>query len=494
VGDVVTSELSRLAHGLLFPALGRPTPPVWVASRVERGLAGFVVFGRDIVSGDQLHTLTGQLHGMREHLLLATDEEGGDVTRIEYHGGTSVPGNYALGRLDDLAATRAAAQQIGLSLVDAGIDWDLAPAVDTAVNPLSPNGVRTFGADRDRVAEHAAAWVEGLQSTGVSGCAKHYPGHGLSGADAHLATPTVDVSRDELLGWYLDPFRSAIAAGVDSIMVSHDLVPRVDDVPATLSRVLITDVLRGELGYDGVVITDALEMRGVRDVAPLAEAAVRAVAAGADALCLGSASYREDVDTAADALVSAVQRGDLGVARLVEANNRVARLGRRTRAPRALRDDDVGRRLADRAVRVTGDPRLRGPHVLVVRLEPDHSPAAGRPGADLEGELVARGLSVERLAVGPGTYNGAATAHAEVVQFTEEFGDDGDVVLLVRSPHRFPWQQTVITDVLGRHPRTVVVDMGFEGLDLSAARGWVQTFGAAGVCTRAAVAALTDSR
>ncbi|MFG1928717.1 glycoside hydrolase family 3 N-terminal domain-containing protein [Cryptosporangium sp. NPDC048952] len=255
---MTTVDLDRLAHGVLFPALGRPTPPVWVAERVRRGLGGFVVFGRDIVSREQLGRLTGELHGLREHVLLATDEEGGDVTRIESYGGTSVPGNYALGRLDDLDATRVAAEQIGLSLVAAGIDWDLAPAVDTAANPLSPNGVRTFGADR--VAAHAAAWVEGLQSTGVSACAKHYPGHGLSGTDGHLATPTVDVHRDDLLGWYLDPFRSAIAAGVDSIMVSHDLVRQVDDVPATLSPVLLTDVLRGELGYDGVVITDALEM------------------------------------------------------------------------------------------------------------------------------------------------------------------------------------------------------------------------------------------
>ncbi|MFG1928715.1 hypothetical protein [Cryptosporangium sp. NPDC048952] len=125
-----------------------------------------------------------------------------------------------------------------------------------------------------------------------------------------------------------------------------------------------------------------------------------------------------------------------------------------------------------------------------MRLEPDHSPAVGRLGADLEDELASRGLAVEGLTIDATTYNGAATVHAEVVQFTEEF-DDGEVVLLLRSPHRFAWQRAVISLVLDRHPDTVVVDMGFEGLDLSAARGWVQTFGASGVCTRTAAAALT---
>ena len=275
------SELKELAHGVLFPALGRKTVPRWAKERIAAGLGGFVVFGKDIATGEQLLELTGALHGLREHVLLSIDEEGGDVNRLEEHGGTAVPGNYALGRLDDPGRTREAAYQIGLSLVEAGIDWDLAPAVDTAVNPLSPNGIRCFGADRALVSKHAAAWVEGLQTAGVSACAKHFPGHGLSGTDAHLGTPSVPLSREELLDYYLDPFRSVIEAGVDSIMVSHVHLTQIDDVPATISAKVLTGILREELGYDGVVITDALEMRGISDVAGLPDAAVRAAAGGA---------------------------------------------------------------------------------------------------------------------------------------------------------------------------------------------------------------------
>ena len=174
----MNSELDRLAHGVLFPALGRPTVPNWIGPRIDAGLGGFVIFGRDIVDGDQFQQLAARLHGLRDHVLLSIDEEGGDVNRLENLGGFSMPGNRALGELNDVELTRQAAFQIGLSLVEAGVDWDLAPAVDTAVNPMSPNGIRCFGSDRDLVSRHTAAWVEGLQAAGVSACASITRGTG----------------------------------------------------------------------------------------------------------------------------------------------------------------------------------------------------------------------------------------------------------------------------------------------------------------------------
>ena len=489
----VNSELDRLAYGVLFPALGRPKLPNWVGPRIEAGLGGFVIFGKDIVDGDQFQRLAAELHGLRDHVLLSIDEEGGDVTRLENHGGFSMPGNRALGELDDLELTRQAAFQIGLSLVEAGIDWDLAPAVDTAVNPMSPNGIRCFGSDRDVVSRHTAAWVKGLQAAGVSACAKHYPGHGLSGTDAHLATPLVDVSRAELLDSYLNPFRAAIAAGVDSIMVSHDLVPQVDDVPSTISKVLLTDILRGELGYDGVVITDALEMYGIADVAPLAEAAVRAIEAGADALCLGAWAFLDDVDVAAAALVEAVESGRLPVERLRSANERLARLGTRPKADVALRDNALGQRLADQVAVTHGDPVLRSNAVLIIRLEPTHSPAAGSAGWGVEQLLRDAGKVVESIGLSGQTYNGPGMARAGVGEFRSEYGADSQVVLLVRGAHRFDWQEKLIGELQTQHPDLIVVDMGVPGTDYSAFAGWIQTFGSAQVCARTAAHRLLGS-
>ena len=482
----MNAELNRLAHGVLFPALGRPHVPNWVGPRIEAGLGGFVIFGRDIVDGDQFRRLAADLHELRDHVLLSIDEEGGDVNRLENLGGFSMPGNRALGELDDPELTRQAAFQIGLSLIEAGIDWDLAPAVDTAVNPLSPNGIRCFGSDRELVSRHTAAWVEGLQAAGVSACAKHYPGHGLSGTDAHLATPLVDVSRAELLDSYLDPFRAAIDAGVDSIMVSHDLVPQLDDVPATISRTLLTDILRGELGYDGVVITDALEMYGIADVAPLPEAAVRAIEAGADALCLGSWAFLEDVDMAATALVEAVESGRLPLERLQSANDRLARLGTRPKADIALRDNSLGEGLAEQVAVSHGDVRLRSEHVLIIRLEPTHSPAAGSAGWGVELLLREAGKVVESIGLSGQTYNGPGMARAGAGEFRSEYGADSQVVLMVRGAHRFDWQEKLITELQAQHPDMIVVDMGVPGTDYSGFAGWIQTFGSARVCSEVA--------
>ncbi|MGP4015188.1 glycoside hydrolase family 3 protein [Saccharopolyspora sp. 5N708] len=486
------NDLSRLAHGVLFPALGRTYVTRWAKERIEAGLGGFVLFGKDISAGEQLRELTASLHALGDHVLLAIDEEGGDVNRLEDYGGTSVPGNHALGRLGDPQRTRQAAHQIGLSLVEAGIDWDLAPAVDTAVNPMSPNGIRCFGADRAQVSEHAAAWVGGLQDAGVSACAKHFPGHGLSGTDAHLGTPVVPLSRAELLDHYLDPFRSAISAGVDSIMVSHVRLTEIDEVPATISAAVLTGILRAELGFDGVVITDALEMHGIRDVAGLPEAAVRAIATGADALCLGAWAYQEDVAAAVDALVGAVRNGTLSEQRLFEANERISRLGNRPKPAATGHDDSVGQQLADDVVVVHGDPvlhgnpGLRGGRALVIRLDPTHSPAAGKSSWGVEQPLRDAGVDLEVVAVNGSTYNGDGMVRAELGQYRDEYGPDADVVVLIRSSHRFEWQAPILAQLRERCPQAVIVDMGVPGDDFADFRGWIQTFGAARVCAQAA--------
>ncbi|GAA3518215.1 glycoside hydrolase family 3 N-terminal domain-containing protein [Actinocatenispora rupis] len=484
------SDLSRLAHGVLFPGVGRPRLPRWAAKRIDRGVGGFVVYGKDVESAEQVRALTDAVHGLREHVLVATDEEGGDVSRLEYAGGISTPGNLPLGRIDEPDTTEAAAYQVGLSLRDAGIDWDLAPTVDVAANPLTPIGSRSFGADRGLVSRHTAAWVRGLQAAGPAACAKHFPGHGESNADAHFGATTVGVPRDELLASYLDPFRAAIAAGVDSIMVSHDRLTAVDpDLPSTISAPVITGILRTDLGYDGVVLTDALEMRGIADVADVPTAAVRAIAAGADALCLGSWAYGEDVDAAAAALVAAVRDGRLDEGRLRQANDRLARLGTRARSA-ADRDDEIGVRLARRALVVHGDPRVRGRHVLTVRLTPSVSPAIGRRDWGIEPLLADAGLELTTVVVDGDTYNGPGMVRAEIGQYRSECGADAPVVIQVRSPHRFDWTGPILADLRDRCPDAVVVDMGVPGESFAGFRGWVRTFGASRACAQAAVGAL----
>jgi len=489
----VVADVEQLAHAVLFPSLGRPTVPRWVKDPLAAGLGGFVLFGREAVSADQVHRLTSQLREQAPGIHIAVDEEGGDVSRLEATGVISTPGNLALGSIDDLDLTRDCAVQLGLALRELGVDWNLAPAVDVAANPLTPNGVRCFGSDRGRVAEHAVAWVEGLQSTGVSACAKHFPGHGMSGTDAHLGTPNLELSRTELIDFYLDPFRAVVAAGVDSIMVSHPQVPALDDWPASISKPIITGLLRDELGYDGVVITDALEMKGVARMAELPQAAIRGLRAGADALCLGSWSFGEDVRTCVAAITAAVASGELDQQQLERSAARLRRIGARQPTADESFDPEFGIRLARKAIQADGQPRLRGSAALVVRLEPGVSPAAGRGHGDVEGLLAARGTTVERIAVAEQTYNGEGMLRAGISEFLDEYGTDGEVLLLVRSPHRYDWQLRVLDRILETTPDAIVLDMGFVDRDFSTARAWIRTFGGSAACATAAVDVLCGS-
>lgn len=499
--NVTDKTLLAMAYGVIFPAVGRATVPQWVRHRADRGLGGFVLYDRAGRSLAEIKALVAALRDTCGQIHIATDEEGGAVSRLgTMSDELSSPGNYALGVVDDLSLTEAVARDIGESLSSVGIDWDFAPAVDVAVNPDTPNGVRCFGSDRGRVGEHAAAWIRGLQAAGVSGCAKHFPGHGVSGTDAHLGTPVIDLKRDELVARYLDPFRAAIAAGVDSIMVSHDRLPLIDAVPSSISAPVITGLLRKELGYDGVVITDALEMRGVRDVAPLGRAAVMALAAGADALCLGSWSFGVDADIAAAAIVEAVRDGRLAAARLEQAHHRLQNMGRasstRTTAPAAPGPSRARAAVvaARGAMEVTGVLPTPVHHFLVIRLDPENSPAAGHGPSDISTYLTrVPDVRVQTERLTDRTYAGHDMIGAITSDFREEHGADGQVVIVVESPHRFPWQRELLGVFRQLTPDAVVVDTGFVHEDFSDFRAWIRTHGPARLSVSLAADALAGA-
>ncbi|HEU4807586.1 MAG TPA: glycoside hydrolase family 3 N-terminal domain-containing protein, partial [Homoserinimonas sp.] len=275
---------------VLLPGFIGTTLPDWVVTRLRNGLAGVCLFGDNIESLPQLQLLTEAILEANPFAVIAIDEEGGDVTRIFYDVGSPYPGNAILGRMDDLAYTEAVAVSVGQQLRQAGCTMTFAPDVDVNSNPSNPViGVRSFGADPALVARHGAAWVRGLQSTGIAVSAKHFPGHGDTAQDSHLALPVVDIPLETLMVRELAPFRAAIAAGAASIMTSHILLPQIDpDAPATLSSRILQGLLRGELGYEGVIVSDALDMAGASAVTGIPEAAVRAIGAGCDLLCIGT--------------------------------------------------------------------------------------------------------------------------------------------------------------------------------------------------------------
>ncbi|MER7190115.1 glycoside hydrolase family 3 protein [Streptomyces flaveolus] len=482
-----TDTLTRDALTVLQPGFTGTTAPDWVLRRIGEGLASVGLFGRNIASDEQLAALTAQLRAEREDVLVAIDEEGGDVTRLEVRTGSSFPGNLALGAVDDVGLTRQVAAELGRRLAACGVNLNWAPSADVNSNPGNPViGVRSFGAGTDLVARHTAAYVTGLQSAGVAACTKHFPGHGDTAVDSHHALPRIDVDASVLAERDLVPFRAAIAAGSRAVMSAHILVPALDpDRPATLSRRIMTDLLRGELGYDGLIVTDGMEMRAIAGTYGIERGSVLAVAAGADAICVGGGlADEETVRRLRDALVEAVRSGELPEERLADAAERVRALARWTAAARAdasrsvTADGDVGLRAARRALRLTGaegfTPLTEPPYV-----------AALTPVANIAvGDETPWGVAAELGRLLPGTETGSF-AGADAGDEVLAAAGSRRVVAVVRDEHRHPWMAAALDTLLAARPDTIVVEMGVPGAEPRGALH-VATHGAARVCGRAA--------
>jgi beta-N-acetylhexosaminidase len=485
----MADALHRLALACLLPGFEGTTAPDWLRRRVADGLGGVVLFARNVDGTEQLAKLAADLRAVRPSVLVAVDEEGGDVTRLEAAGGSSYPGNLALGAAGDPGLTRTVGLALGADLTAAGVNLDLAPVADVNADPRNPVvGVRSFGADATLVAAHTAAMVEGLQAQGVAACAKHFPGHGDTAVDSHEAVATVAGGAASLAAALL-PFRAAIGAGVRCVMTAHVRVPALDDVPATLSRRILTGLLREELGFDGVVITDGLEMRAVSGTVGLAEGAVRAVAAGADALCVGGGLADEGtVDLLVGTLTGAVRTGRLSEERLADAAARVGRLGDWTAATASPvpADRACGLAAARRAVRTRGRARV-GPGAVVVELRPKPSIPAGEVPWGLGGALAAHDPTVTVI---PSHDDGAVAGGAAELAGR---ADGRPLVVVVRDLHRHHWQRELTAGLLALRPDAVVVEMGVPVLVPDGAAGHLSSHGAGRVNAEAAAEVLAGA-
>jgi beta-N-acetylhexosaminidase len=491
----MTRELRKLIDTCLLPAYQGLTPPDWIRRQVADGLGGVLLFAHNIAGDDQVAEATEALRAERPDLLVAIDEEGGDVTRLDAATGSTTPGNLALGYADDTTLTEQVACSIGVRLARAGVNFNLAPDADVNANPDNPIiGVRAFGADPARVARHTAAYVRGMQAAGVAACAKHFPGHGDTTVDSHLALPVLDVPLEYLRAVDLVPFAAAVQAGIRAMMTAHITFRALDDRPATLSPVVL-GLLRHELGFDGVIVSDALEMRAIAGGVGIAAGAVQALAAGCDLLCVGADDHRETLDDIRAAVTGAVIAGELPEERLVEAAGRVAALAewatldsnRASHVPAydAETLSGVGLAAARRGLLVEAAlPLPAAP--LVLELLPPPTIAAGPVGGDGVGSLLA-----------------AAEPDTVVVRVSEPVeGLDGllnghghrPVVVVVRDAVRHPWQAVVLREVLAVRPDAITVATGLDSDRRYAGEQFVATHGASAVSAVAAVEALLGRR
>ncbi|HEY3101422.1 MAG TPA: beta-N-acetylhexosaminidase [Methylomirabilota bacterium] len=296
----------------------------------ETRAAGLILYRRNFESPERLLDMLARLEGaLGRRLLVATDHEGGRIVMLG-RGVTIFPDNLAVGT----AGEETFAYKEGLiearELRRLGIDLNLGPCLDVLTDRYSPNiGIRSYGKDPKLVARYGVARISGMAKGGLSSCPKHFPGKGHSPLDAHLKLPTILSDWDEMHAVHLVPFLDAIAAGVECVMTSHPVYPRLDPsgVPATFSRLIVEDYLRGELGFRGLIVSDDLEMGAVSETCPIGEATVRAAAAGHDLLlvCHTEPAQR----AAATALVDAYRSGRLPRADLERAAARVRSLRER---------------------------------------------------------------------------------------------------------------------------------------------------------------------
>lgn len=553
-------SLARDALTVLQPGFTGTEPPRWLLRRLAEGLGAVALFGRNISSPGQLAELTAQLRAVRPEVLVAIDEEGGDVTRLEAATGSSVPGNLALGAVDDPDLTRAVAHELGQRLAACGVNLNWAPSADVNSDPNNPViGVRSFGADPHLVARHTAAYVEGMQAAGVAACAKHFPGHGDTAVDSHRALPRIAADRDTLDRRELVPFRAAVAAGGKAVMSAHLLLPALDPrLPATCSPAVLGGLLRapqseGGLGFQGLIVTDGMDMRAVSADYGIERGSVLAVAAGADAICVGGGPADEHtVLRLRDALVTAVHRGELARDRLADAALRVRELARWAaptsgsasgsasdpasgpasgpvsgpvsspasasdraaepaaaaasaveaaveaavesvvaRATERAAPGGVGLQAARRALRITGSAGYRPPDAppYVAAFTPLSHAAAG-PGTPW-------GLAAELRRLLPGTAGGSyGSARAEhlggAALAAEVLADAADrpVIAVVRDVHRHCWMADALEALVSSRPDTVVVETGVPAARPAGALH-IATHGAARVCARAAAEVIT---
>ncbi|MET3543865.1 beta-N-acetylhexosaminidase [Paenibacillus favisporus] len=310
----------------------------------EYHVGGVIYFRRNIGEPEQVAAMSSSLQEMAAKqgklpLWIAIDQEGGMVARIDHRRVSRIPGNMSLGATGNPDFTYRVSAISAQELHALGINMNFAPVLDVNNNPRNPViGVRSFGEDPEQVAEHGSAAIRAYQEHGVSVAAKHFPGHGDTSVDSHLGLASVEHGMERLREVELKPFVRAIRDGVDVIMTAHVVFPAIEKeaVPATLSKAVLTGLLRDQLGYEGVIVTDCLEMHAIAKHFGVGEGAVLAVEAGAD-IVLVSHTLQDQIE-AVEAVMAAVRSGRIPESVIDAAVSRVLKLKEKRLQPSGTQD------------------------------------------------------------------------------------------------------------------------------------------------------------
>lgn len=447
--------------GVLSPGFGGTTLPTYIKKYLENGLGAITLFGSNTPDLETTARLVAEIRKINPDCVISIDEESGDVTRMWAKTGSPFPSPFLLGRIDDATLTESVFRQLGAYLALADIDVTFGPVLDLVVSADNPIvGVRSFGLQSELVVRHGEAAVRGLGFAGVSATPKHFPGHGKTSDDSHHELPTVNASLAELMKDDIAPFVATIKTGAKAIMVGHLLVPKVDDQAASLSSVWCQDVLRGKLNFQGVIVTDALDMGALGGVAAIDFSSIKALRAGANLLCLsGLDDQSKIIERILDLAESELTDSDLE--KIEYSKRKIATLRRATTAEIGL--EPLPNTLYKNGFETQGNLALKPGSIAVLSLEASPTIASGHIAWGLE-------TSFNSLGYDHGEFD---TAENKIVQF------------------RDAWRDPVIFDrlmmVKQANPSAIFVDFGWPTYAFEA-KNLIRAFGA----TRAHTDAVAD--
>ena len=466
-----STALDRTILSAFSPGFGGAIVPEWIKPWLENGLGSVTLFASNTPNFEAAANLIEDLRSYNPDVLITIDEEGGDVTSLFVREGSRYPTPALLGQCDDEDLTYRSYNSMGTILCKIGIDITYAPVADVVAfenNPIV--GVRSFGMSPDVVTRHVAAAVKGLQSAGVGACVKHFPGHGAVLEDSHHDLPHIKMALADYESQHVIPFKHAIESGVAAVMIGHLVAEALDaKFPASLSSKVIRDYLRGVLNFNGLVVTDELDMGAIGGPTKIHESALKALGAGADLLCFsGVGDQSQFVSSSFDWIKSAVDSGTLPTESLEESEQRIISW-RSTNKTNGVATSAVDFKELIHGFEVSGSVELEPGAVNLVEIGTKPTIAAGDVSWGMHRELRAVGIACDIHASDAETLANKKL----VVAFRDAYRDAPLLATLKRLNERYP--------------EAIFIDMGWPTREF-VPKNLIRAFGSSAVIAQAVAA------
>ena len=465
------TDIDRLILSTFSPGFGGAVVPEWIKPWLENGLGSVTLFASNTPNFETASNLISEIRSYNPDVLIAIDEEGGDVTRLFVREGSRYPTPALLGQCDDEDLTFRSYSSMGAILKSLGVDITYAPVADVVAYENNPIvGVRSFGMSSDVVNRHVLRAVQGLQSSGVSACVKHFPGHGAVLEDSHHDLPRIKLSKNDYERVHIEPFKNAIASGVSAVMIGHLIAECLDpNLPASLSSKILRDYLRSELGFKGLIVTDALDMGAIGGPTKIHESALNALTAGADLLCFsGMGDQSQFVVNSFEWIQSAFNRGEISEDSFIESSQRIGEI-RVKNLESSKVEQNIDYKELISGFEVLGDVELSSSAINLVEIGTKPTIAAGDVSWGIHRELRSVGITCEIHASDAENL----ASKKLVVAFRDAYRDGPLLATLNRLNQRFP--------------DAIFIDMGWPTREFEP-RNLIRAYGSSAIVSQAVAA------